>query len=49
MKKKDVETHMKTKEPVERELFHGTAADDADRICIDGFDRGYAGRNGEFC
>ena len=47
MKKKDVEMHMKTKEPVERELFHGTASDIADSICVGGFDRGFAGKNGE--
>ena len=33
--------------PVERELFHGTSEEDAIKICQHGFDRGFAGKNGE--
>jgi len=33
--------------PVERKLFHGTKDEYADKICEQGFDRGFAGKNGE--
>ncbi|CAK8690930.1 unnamed protein product [Clavelina lepadiformis] len=45
IKKNDVEKHMSSCKPVERELFHGTSAGDAEKICADGFDRGFAGKN----
>ena len=31
----------------ERQLFHGTAAENADAICHQGFNRSFCGRNGE--
>ena len=37
---------MTSQNPVERELFHGTAIQDANKICSDGFDRSFAGKNG---
>ena len=46
IKKKDIEEHMTTNDPVEKELFHGTSSDDAKNICAHGFDRGFAGKNG---
>ena len=37
---------MQSKEDASRRLFHGTSSDDIDAICTDGFDRGFAGKNG---
>jgi len=48
IKKKDVEQHFTSPQPVERELFHGTSEEDAKKICAHGFDRGFAGKNGKF-
>uniref|UniRef100_H2ZC15 Poly [ADP-ribose] polymerase n=1 Tax=Ciona savignyi TaxID=51511 RepID=H2ZC15_CIOSA len=45
LNKSDVKEHMKSAEPVERELFHGTSQQDAEKICGDGFDRNFAGKN----
>jgi len=39
---------MSTDNPVERELFHGTSIMDADKICSDGFDPSFAGKNGKY-
>ena len=38
---------MRSKEPVERELFHGTSSTDAEKICADNFDRSFSGKNGQ--
>ena len=38
---------MRTKEPVDRELFHGTASGDVESICSENFDKNFAGKNGE--
>jgi len=46
IKKKEVQRHMTSNKPVERELFHGTSGVDAQKICVQGFDRGFAGKNG---
>ena len=40
---------MTSSNPVERELFHGTSPSGAEKICSDGFDRGFAGKNGKCC
>ena len=37
---------MRSKEPVDRELFHGTDGD-AESICSEGFDKNFAGKNGK--
>lgn len=42
-----VTKHLMTKNPVERKLFHGTSEEDVHKICSFGFDRGFAGKNGE--
>ena len=46
IKKNEVERHMITNNSAERELFHGTSQSDAEKICADGFDRNFAGKNG---
>ena len=37
----------KRKTELQRRLFHGTDSDTIDKICKNGFNRSYAGRNGE--
>ena len=39
---------MQSNEDASRPLFHGTSSDDVDAICSDGFDRGFAGKNGQY-
>jgi len=46
IQREDVKRHLTSSNPVERELFHGTSPDDAVKICEQGFDRGFAGKNG---
>ena len=47
IRKNEVERRMRSKEPVDRELFHGTASGDVESICSEGFDKNFAGKNGE--
>ncbi|XP_076799528.1 protein mono-ADP-ribosyltransferase PARP14-like [Clavelina lepadiformis] len=47
--KEKVETRMKSRRkqgPATKLLFHGTSADTTEKICKDGFDRSFAGKNG---
>ena len=48
LKKEVTERMSKSKKglPVTRELFHGTTSDVCEKIYQGGFDRNYAGRNG---
>jgi len=46
IQKEDVKRHLTSSNAVERKLFHGTSPEDAEKICEQGFDRGFAGKNG---
>ena len=45
---KNKKKHMQTSDDVARALFHGTSREIAEKICMHGFDRGFAGKNGEW-
>uniref|UniRef100_UPI000180D214 poly [ADP-ribose] polymerase 14-like isoform X2 n=1 Tax=Ciona intestinalis TaxID=7719 RepID=UPI000180D214 len=48
-REKDVETELKSRNkthlPVTRRLFHGTSPESCEKICKEGFNRSYAGKN----